>query len=249
MGRGRKIIDITAHYTIGNRALETGNTALGGSFGGTSAAAPQVTGFALDFVDFYKDRWSDFIDNPGSLASNLTIMGDRAQPGTSTKRTWGFDNRFGAGRLKARRFDSKGLDGPWYYFNGWTCISHNEEWTFELNSGNPFANDFDDLKAVIWWYDPGFHRGESLDDLDLYLEKDNGQLIMFSAYPRENREMVKYTDIGNFNQDTLRLRIVGDNVTEDSVGCGTNSMKVFFTVYAEDGDREAHENLDGVDRL
>ena len=244
-GRGRRIIDLTAHYFISNRADSTGDSAFDSCSPGTSFAAPLVTGAAIDFVDFYKQTYSDFIDNPGSLASNLLTLGDRARPGGG-KRSWGFDNRFGAGRLKMRRFDGVGLDGPSYYYNGSVCVDHDQVVELTLNGGSAFSQDFDDLKAVIWWYDPGFHHGQALDDIELYLRTTSNSLLRYSASGYANKEMVKFTDIGG---RAVKLQIIGDRVTEDNVGCGTNSMRVFFTVYAEDGDREAWENLDDVERM
>jgi len=118
-GRYRSIVDLTA-FGCRSKMFDSG-----GSYTwqdcGTSYAAPTVTGAAMDFVDWYKNEVNDDIDNPGLLFANLLLMGDRqSQSGKLTSR---FDSQWGAGRLKMRRYDDAGMDGPWSWGDGWTCVT------------------------------------------------------------------------------------------------------------------------------
>ncbi len=102
---------------------------------GTSISAPTVAATAVDFIDWYRDTLSSYINSPGVLFSNLLIMGDRLDQNRN-KMTKKFDNLLGAGRLKARRWDAAGLDSP----RGWRttsfCVDDNEVIDIEINEGN-----------------------------------------------------------------------------------------------------------------
>ena len=50
-----------------------------------------------------------------------------------------------------------------------------------------------------------------------------------------NKERVFYTPVGG---QAVYLEIKGYNVTADYAGCGTNSMRVWYTWFYEDNDRD-----------
>ncbi|MEZ4458717.1 MAG: S8 family serine peptidase [bacterium] len=118
---------------------------------GTSFAAPTVVAAALNFIHFYKSTFSDFIENPGALAANMLLMGDRQ--GASGLQTQRFSNQWGAGRMKMRLWNTEGIDNPAIYATGSVCVGHNQVVTIPLNSGNAFSSDIDYIKAVAYWHD------------------------------------------------------------------------------------------------
>ena len=230
-GKGRTIIDLTA---FGYRDLMY-DTSGGYStrLAGTSIAAPTVAGAALDFVDFYHHEYSTLIDNPGMLFVNMLQFGDRQ--GESGSVYVRFDRRWGAGRLQARKYDDTGMDYPWGFYNGWTCIDDGEEYTININSGDTLSDDVDYLKASIFWYDRRHESGTSIDDIDLYLRETDDTYIVGSTDWYDNKERVFSTAVGG---KAVKLEIYGYSVTADDEGCGTNSMKVYYSYFYEDGDRD-----------
>jgi hypothetical protein len=234
-GGGRTIIDIAAY---GCRTLMFDKS--GGytySACGTSFAAPTVTATAIDFIDFYHQEYSDFIDNPGILFANLLLMGNRKhQYSTTTKLTSGFDNLYGAGALRARQFDNSGMDFPWGWGTGWTCIDNNETHTITVNGGNTISSDVEAFEAVLWWYDARHEDDGTLDDIDMTLRTTGGSYLR-GSYSYDNKERV-FHDVGGL---AVKLDIYGYNVTADNAGCGTNSMKVYYAYFYEDSDRDDYD--------
>jgi hypothetical protein len=237
-GDERSIIGLTA-YGCRTKLFDTG-----GSYGyercGTSFASPTVVGTALDFMDFYLSTFSDFIDDPGVLYANMLLMGDRQA--TDGKITYGFDNRWGAGRLMARRTDAAGLDSPYTWGTNDICIDNGEEYTLALNSGNAFSSDVDVVKAVIWWYDDRHENGTTPDNVDLRLDTFNSSTNAWenkrvSKSKKDNKERV-FVSGATVQNKKVRLRITGANVTNDNTGCGSNSMKVYLAYLSEDSDRD-----------
>jgi hypothetical protein len=230
-GGGRTIIDLAA-YGYRKMLFDTAG-GYSRSGGGTSYAAPTVTATALDFIDHYKHEYSDLIDNPGILAANLLLMGNR-QTQSSSKSLYGYDNLYGAGALRARRYDSAGMDAPWRYSNGWVCISDKESYVLSINDSLALSSDVDTFKAVLWWYDSRHESNGTVDDIDLRLQTTAGTTLR-SSVSVDNKERVFYQGVGG---KAIQLQIYGYNVTADDTGCGTNSMKVYYAYYYEDSDRD-----------
>jgi hypothetical protein len=211
---------------------------------GTSYAAPTVTGTALSFIDWYKVAYSNLIDNPGILFANLLLMGDR-QDVSESKMTKYFDNVTGAGHLRARRFDSTGLDNPMNWATGSVCVGDDEEITIDV-PGGVLSSDVDAFNSVIYWYDARHGTSNTLDDIDLLLHAANVGYLDYSIDEEDNKERISYQNPGGYD---LSIRIQGWDVTADSTGCGTNHMLVYYAFYYEDSDRESWENLDGIDPI
>jgi hypothetical protein len=160
-GGGRSIIDVAA-YAPREKMARAGNLYSGGGCL-TSYAAPTALGAALDFADHYSMTYSSLIDNPGILHVAMLMMGDRKQETGSALET-GFSNLYGAGRLRMRRWDEEGLDGPWGFQIGSVCVDHGQALIIPLNGGNPLSADVNPIKAAIYWYDWHHGLGSALDD-------------------------------------------------------------------------------------
>ncbi|MDD9946312.1 MAG: S8/S53 family peptidase [Myxococcales bacterium] len=244
-GGNRTIIDITApacRYRL-YTGVNSGSAAYQSSTDcGTSLAAPTVAAAAVDLVDWCRSVYpqdGDLIKEPGVLFANLLLMGDRWESPSSSQITR-FSHRTGAGRLKMRRFDGHGMDAPWGWAYGWTCIDHGETYSLSVNSGNTLSTDVEDFKGVIYWYDPS----GSVANIDLALREVGGSVLRNSNDTKDNKERVYHSAVGG---KRLALEITGTNVPDDNAGCGTNSMKVYYAYFYEDDDRESHENLSWAD--
>jgi hypothetical protein len=232
-GQGRSIVDLTGPGTRTNR------------FGGiccTSMATPTVAGHAASFIDFYRATYSNFIDNPGSLYASMLLMGDRQ--GTSGKLLGSPDHRWGAGRMRMRMFNSAGMDAPWHWFNGWTCVADNEVVDFPIAEGAVLSRDVDVLKAAAYWYDTR-HDGSDLSGATGTVANVNMRLVDAAT------DLTIVTDPDGFDNKArlfgegvggkrVTLRITGQNVLghNDPV-CGSDAMRVFFTHFAEDSSRNS----------
>ncbi|MFN2135113.1 MAG: S8/S53 family peptidase [Candidatus Promineifilaceae bacterium] len=240
-GQNRSIVDITANGTRANKFNTSGSYSQTGVICCTSAATPQVAGAAADFMDFYEQEYSNFIDNPGSLYANLLLMGDRQ--GVNGKINSRLDHRWGAGRLRMRMFNSAGMDPPWYYFNGYSCISDGEIWDFPIGDGGHLSQDIDVIKAAAYWYDTR-HDGSlgsgagSVADVDLHIVNvPTGQPVVTDSDSYDNKARVFYQDAGGLQ---LSLRLLGYDVSgHDDPVCGSDAILVYFAYFVEDSDREA----------
>ena len=245
-GGSRTIVDLTA---AGCRDLQfSANGAYDEEACGTSTATPTVGGGAIEFIDWYRDNLSDAIDEPRSLATNLMLMGDRQADG-SGKMTSNCNNLWGCGRFKMRRYDDQGMDGPtWGYGSLNTCIDDGETYYYNLNGGAAISSDTDALKVVAFWYDSRHGAGTDIDDIDIYLQKKVGSYwytVRNGAHSSDEKERIFWDDFsGNY---AWRIKFYGWDVTADSAGCGTNSMRVQFAFMFEDSDRETAEYLADID--
>lgn len=232
-GKRRSVIDIVGSYHIRRRASETSDTGYK-NFSGTSVAAPSIAGAALNVIDMYNTEISNFIDNnPGYLAAWLLAMGDR-EAGSYHMSTR-FNRNWGAGRLRMRTINAAGMDSPWYWYGGSTCVDDNETVTININGGNTVSSDVDTLNAVVWWYDRRLESSNNIDDIDLTLRTGGGSYLTGSSDRYDNKERVYRTFVGG---QSLKLEISGYDVTSDNEGCGNNSMRVYYAMLLEDADRD-----------
>lgn len=232
-GKNRSIIDTSA-YGCRSKFFDENKT-YGISACGTSYAAPTVTAAAVDFSDWYKTyNGSLYINLPGVMFASLLLQGDR-QLGTSSTMLAGYNNLWGAGRLKMRKGDPAGMDSPYLWKVGQVCVEDGEEVVIPINSGTTLPNDVDDLKAVIYWYDPQHAQGIQIDDIDLLLERTNGFVVRQSVTYDDNKERVHISGAGGH---AYQLRIVGSFVTFDGPACGQDGMTVYYSFFYEDDDRD-----------
>jgi len=154
-----------------------------------------------------------------------------------------FDPLWGAGRLKARIPDEQGMDAPGGWYFGWRCVAQDQEMILNVNGGQPLSSDVDTMKSVIWWYDRRHEIGQTIDDIDLTLQKKyssgNWGAVRYSIDRTDNKERVIYNNFGpSGSESSFRLIIKGKDVTADEEGCGMNKMKVYYAYYWEDSDRD-----------
>ncbi len=248
-GRNRSIIDISA---VGSRGRLFNNdsdcdpdpTALdcdlyapdSSEASGTSFAAPTVTSAAVDYIDWYQNNISNLITgNPGIVFANLLLFGDRQEEGGG-KRVGRYDHIWGAGRLQMRKLDGEGLDGPYSWRVLDTCIDDGE------NAYTPtFTTDSrsDVIKGALFWYDRRHEDGTDIDNINLYLEYNDGgtwTTYASSTDAYDNKERI-FRDITSLGSRTWRWRFYGADVTSDEEGCGDDSMMVYFAMFAEDSAR------------
>jgi hypothetical protein len=233
-GKGRTIIDVSAYAC--RELLFDAQLGYAGLSCGTSLATATVTAAAVDYASWYRTfNGSTFIDDPGVMFTALLIQGDRQQAAAGLL-TSEFSRLWGAGRLKMRKGDDAGMDSPTLWRFGSTCVGDGQEVPIPINGGAVLQDDVDDLKAVIYWYDPQHEVGIQIDDIDLYLEDTSGAVLRSSDTVLDNKERVYRSDAGG---TAYQLRLVGADVTYDGFApCGANSMLVYWSYFYEDDDRD-----------
>lgn len=231
-GKRRAIVDITGFGYRENLFATNGgysNTDMG-----TSYSTPTMTAAAINFLDQIRSTYGTILDgNPGGLHVNLLLLGDRFSD--TGKLFAGYDNLYGAGRLKARRADNSGMDAPWAWYTGAVCVGHQESVDVVINGGAPLPSAVDVFKGAIWWYDRRHENGTAIDDIDLYLKRPNGAIVASSTGLDEERERVFSTGVAG---NAVKLEIRGYSVTADDEGCGSNKMKVYYAYFYEDSARD-----------
>lgn len=244
-GGGRTIVDLLAYgerRLLGDQYNAFSPTTC--SFvSGTSYAAPAVAGAAIDVIDHYHEVHGTLIDNPGVLAANLLLMGDRYTP--SGDISVGYSRHSGAGRLKARKRDGPGMDSPWQWATGIPCVGHSEANLLYLNSGNLVPTGADVVKGVVWWYDPRHDQTGELANIDLELVELDSQLQVVGVLAEsdstdDNKERVFYEYTGAAKR--MAFRVVGTNVDFDQgegtcPGAPNEDLRYYYAFFYEDSAR------------
>lgn len=233
-GKYRSIIDLTGSYQGAGVPWFTSDTAVG-TFVGTSHSTPSVASAAVNLIDQMKNyRNSNFIDDPGVLYAWMLNMGDRRDQNGDQMATR-YDHRTGAGNIKMRFLGGPGMDAPYYLYHYEMCVDDGEVYTIPINNSQVLSADVDSLRAVAWWYDRRIESAVQIDDIDLQLRGTGGTLIRGSMDSYDNKERIYYNDLGG---KAVKLEVRGYDVSSDSEGCGSNSMRVFVTIMIEDDDRD-----------
>jgi hypothetical protein len=207
----------------------------------TSSSTPAVTGSASLFRDWFHDVFGTAIDDPGILYANMLLMGDRTRE-SGSRMTLDFDPLWGAGKLRLRAFDGTGLDGPASWSTGSTCVDDGATVSVNVGSG-VLSSAVDVIRAVIWWYDGRYHDNVDNDNINLRLTYDSGGTNHLVAIgdTLDNRQRIHHVPTVSGVQ--YKIKLVGSDVTADNEGCGTNSMRVFYSYFTEDSARESEEDL------
>lgn len=240
-GQSRSIVDLTGPSTRLRKFGTSNNLIDSGGVCCTSLATPTVASAAMAYMDFYRQRWSNYINAPAALYANMLLMGDRQnQFGQGTGSA---DHHWGMGRLRMRMTGNGQLDLPWYFVSGDTCISHGETYDLAVGGGGVIDDDVDAFKFAAYWYD---HRHDgsggvgagSVADVDVSLRNAATNTTLVSDLDSyDNKARLFRADIGG---TTPVIRFNGYNVSghTDPV-CGANSIRVHFAYFFEDSDREA----------
>ena len=142
--------------------------------GGNSFAAPTIAAGAAVLRDWWIAQLSPpyIYNDPARIQAVLLLMGDRntEQGGPATE---GFDELWGNGRFRMRKFDDPGMDQPWAWGSGLAWVYDGQTATVPLNYGNPADWAVDQLKAVMWWAEPNLeNNGEDGADIVFTVKND-----------------------------------------------------------------------------
>lgn len=231
-GRGRSILDMVLP---GRRTLVPDHTGGYTTCNGTSCSAPIMTGLAADYIEWYVEENSSYINNPGHLHSNLLLLGDREESNSPKE----YSNLFGAGRLKMRLFEQEGMDSPYEAGRFGTCVDHGKSVTQPLNNGYKISSLVEPIKAVGFFYDRTHETGQ-WDDVDMYLERSTNNVnwsVVDSDIDSYDEKMRVFEDDVTSSSYYWRLRLKGYRVTSDNTGCGANSIRVYYAWFFEDSAR------------
>ncbi len=214
-----------------------------GVFGGTSAAAPVVSGAALALKGWARSALGSFINDPRHIFTSMLMMGDRDWDGSGTygHRQVDFDGLWGAGLLRMRLFEPVGMDAPAQMSWGETCVFDGSGTVINLDPGR-FTSKVDYIKAVAFHYDDDFHDTNQppLDWVRMELQsRPTGTTEAWQTvrqdWSRDNRHRVFYDIQANTD---YRLFFDGTNIESDNQGCGTDGTRVHFAVLTEDNARD-----------
>jgi hypothetical protein len=231
-GKRRSIVDLAAYAPRDKTAI--GGNSYAGQGCATSYAAPAALGAAIALADHYFLTYSSVLDDPGLLHAAMLLMGDRKAE-TGSALTAGFSNLYGAGRMRMRRLDDVGMDAPWGFALGSVCVDDGQTITIPLNGGSTLPAAVDRVKAVAYWYDRRHEDGIEIDDMDLELRRTGVGLVVADTDDNDEKRRV-FAD--TVLTEPYELRIIGDDVTADDAGCGTNSMLVYYAYFYEDSARD-----------
>lgn len=211
---------------------------------GTSAAVAYTAGMANNFVDAYKNFFSDTIDDPGILHAWMLQMGDHADGR--------FDPRVGGGRAKMRMPNEAGLDGPWSFWSVETCLTDGELIRLGVNDDDHFNGltnprrldaDTDVITVAAWFYDREFQTTSRSKKprVDRYLLRlrdfETGE-VLAEDLSMDDKKRVRVTGVGGRR---LIVDIIGADISNDNLGCGTNGARMYVSILAEDNTRDDPE--------
>jgi hypothetical protein len=237
-GDNRSIVSITAAGPRKAKIMPDGSVSFASSSTGeTSFATAVVTATAVDVMDYQMRGGSTWIDSPGQLYANMLLMGDRQA--SAGYRTNAPDHRWGVGRLRARLLGSAGMDSPWYWYHGGTCIGQGETWDLNLTGGNMPA-DIDAVKAAAYWYDVRHETNVGaiqVANVNISLRDAGGQVVA----DQDVYDNKAYVFSPTWPSEPVILRISGFSgiAGHDHPGCGEDHVFVHFAIFAEDSDRES----------
>jgi hypothetical protein len=246
------------------RDLQVGEQSAGaddqrGTFGGSSAATPLVAGAAGVFQRWYRANVGREIDEPGLLYALMLLMGDGAAasaPADAAGFVVGTVDRgaspvTGAGTPRLRTLDGAGLDDPAGWGAGSVCVPHGGTVSLPVNpdpvtgANEPLPPQVDVVRVVTWLFDDQHDQTGQLDDVDLWLEREDtaGRWVTATDLGRraedlgaDNKRRVVHRDVW---PERYRLRLRGRAVAGWPFdGCGWNEARVYYAWLYEDTARD-----------
>ncbi|MEM1204402.1 MAG: S8 family serine peptidase [Acidobacteriota bacterium] len=220
------------------------------SYGGTSSAAPIVTGLAALVKDWYLSNGLTWINSPGRLHTVMLAMGDRHfSPDPSDKsvptlqRTYRAGDRFGLGRVKLRLLDSGGGVGAFgNHMKTRSFTSGSSDFTY-VPFSNPMPAGTEILKCVTMLDEDMSSKNDiSRIDLEMRLRQPvNGSCSANGAWyasridaSRDSKRMTALEDGGSLSLAGKCPVITLDKRHVTSQGITTHTM----CYYAARGDDE-----------
>jgi hypothetical protein len=162
-----------------------------------------------------------------------------------------FDGLWGAGRLRARRFDTTGTDGPAWWGSSSVCVPHGQTAEVPLHideNDDPvevFAQE-DYIHIVTYMYDPFFHDHytQEIPEIEIELQACDGSCLTYATGDSaDNKQMIfEPTQQSGFHLagTTLKLLLTGVDVGggDRGDGCGDDSVRVYWAALVESNDRD-----------
>lgn len=203
-------------------------------------------------AEVIRDWWeSEYgVMSPGDIHAAMLLMGDRSWATRDTgvlgsgKKNIGFDERMGAGRIRARIFNYDGMAPPSAFSAGSVCVQNGTNTQMFMTNT---SSDVDMIRAVAWWYDHGHDDGLPHAKVDLRLVRkpfgSSSQWIQGSSATNDHKQRIHLDDPA---PGQWYIRLSGRDIQTDVEGCGLNSTRVHFAWFAESEDRPSSNNLFGV---
>jgi hypothetical protein len=237
-GRCRTIADIAGFYCHRQVANSSGDSAYDAEVCGNSFATPRVAGMALNFIDSYKQFFSNVIETPGVLYAWMLQMGGLVN---------GSFNRWtGGGLAQMRMANEAGLDAPWQFWSVQTCMTQGQTTLYPVNGGAQLAAATDQITVTAWFYDKAYQirgrtDGDRVDEYTIRLrDLDTMQVLATSPtninQVQDEKKRIRFSGVGGRR---LRVEIQGKDIkNENQPGCpGSNRARVFLAILAEDSSR------------
>ena len=242
---GRSVIGIS---TYAGPEAETAARADGsyGAFGASSSAAPTVAGGALCLKEHLLDLFGSSIGNEvGYLYALMLIMADGRLEDGSTATTFDpLDEVYGAGRMRLRRFDSSGMDGPWRMRMFSRTIDDGEIASDMLANpdafgiNQPIPQDVEHLRCSAFWHEPNIEYGAPWS-ADIALRIVSGSYNYGSGTSADPRQRIRLGNVVSGRSWVLRLEGLDVPPSFDTNYYYLQERRrVFCTVMWEDLDRD-----------
>ena len=268
-GWGRSVIDVVAPAGRSGDKLAiwddsygmaaNGTSCNGGGCQGTSYATPVVSGAMANLKHHLMNMLgASWANDPGTLIASLLVMADREREADTGYNpiTMEHDDLWGAGRLRARRFDAAGMDAPrrarWFT---WTMADGDSTtWlTHPDTSGNNQAlpSDVEWLNVALWWHEPNYGIYPGPADVSLKLKR----VMPPWSYAHENTEPQKQrllmsgtVGLGGYEWE---VQVTGVNVptsVDPDYFYGQQKRQMHMVVFWEDRDRDDADGPDSTIR-
>ena len=223
------------------------NAYAGGSHSsGTSSATPVVAGAAVNFKDWFIEKFGYVqANNPGMIFVNMLNFGDRKNVSTSGRTV--FDVKYGAGRLRMRLPNQEGMDAPWRWATGQVTMEDGDVVTRYMGPAlmpwTPINDDVNLMKLALWWpeYNVGAGQTNAMISVDL-CRYDNGNWICDTHTSNGDQKIHFIYDDNESNFSYFagglpyKFRINADNIPDGE------TRTVYWSYFWEDLDRDDATN-------
>ncbi len=262
---GRAMIDLVAPGRETSATPKWNNSYRVGAFGRTSAAAPTIGGAAAVLKDHHVNLLgSTWANDVGNLHATMLLMGDGTlsapyssfgnpasnNPGATATGGAELDQRWGAGRMRMRKFDHDGMDGPWRA--RWCLRTVTMGAAISPCLANPdgagvnqaLPQDVERLRATAFWYEPNLGSVEDPANI-AFAAYRNGAFLYQTGGTAPGEKRLREDAAGGHLWDVRLLPwcVPPDGAIYNSAApygnCNSQaSRKVHVALYWEDMDRD-----------